>query len=52
MKVEETDRRLLERRVKIGKVSDAAFSEYLATIPDASENAEEVTVVMEERKQA
>jgi hypothetical protein len=47
---EETDRRLFENKVLKGQISEKQLAEYLKTLPDVSENAEEVVVVMEERK--
>lgn len=47
---EETDRRLLENKISRGQVSEKQIAKYLETLPDVSENAEEVIVVMEERK--
>ena len=47
---EETDRRLLENKILRGQISEKKLAQYLKTLPDVSENAEEVVVVMEERK--
>jgi hypothetical protein len=47
---EETDRRLLENKILRGQLSEKQLAQYLKTLPDASESAEEVVVVMEERK--
>lgn len=47
---EETDKRLLENKILKGQISEKQLAEYLKTMPDVSENAEEVVVVMEERK--
>lgn len=46
----ETDKRLLDGKFLRGQISEEQLAEYLETIPDASENAEEVVVVMEERR--
>lgn len=48
---EEMDKRLLENKLLRGQMSKKKLSEYLATLPDLSANAEEVVVVIEERKQ-
>ncbi|MCX5858060.1 MAG: hypothetical protein NTZ57_09200 [Deltaproteobacteria bacterium] len=47
---EEMDKRLLENKLRQGLMSKKKLSEYLATLPDLSANAEEVVVVIEERK--
>jgi len=47
---EETDRRLFENRILKGQISEKQLAGYLKTLPDVSENAEEVIVVMEQRK--
>lgn len=47
---EEMDRRLLENRILRGQISEKQLAGYLKTLPDVSDNAEEVAVVMEERK--
>lgn len=47
---EQMDRRLLEIKLLKGQMSKKQLSKYLETLPDVSENAEEVAVVMEERK--
>lgn len=47
---EETDRRLLENKILRGRISEQQLAEYLETLPDVSENAEEMAVVLEERK--
>jgi hypothetical protein len=47
---EPMDRRLLEIKLLRGQMSKKQLSKYLETLPDVSENAEEVAVVMEERK--
>jgi hypothetical protein len=47
---EETDRRLLENKILKGQISEKQIAAYIKTLPDVSENAEEVVVVMEERK--
>lgn len=47
---EPMDRRLFEIKLLRGQMSKKQLSKYLETLPDVSENAEEVTIVMEERK--
>jgi hypothetical protein len=47
---EQIDRRLLDVKLLKGQMSEKQLSKYLETLPDISENAEEVAVVMEERK--
>jgi hypothetical protein len=47
---EQMDRRLLDVKLLRGQMSKKQLSKYLETLPDVSENAEEVTIVMEERK--
>jgi hypothetical protein len=47
---EEMDKRLLENKLLRGQMSKKKLQEYLATLPDLSANAEEVVVVIEERK--
>ena len=47
---EETDRRLVENKISRGQMSEKQLAEYLETLPDVSENAEEVVVVMEDRE--
>ena len=47
---EQMDRRLLDVKLLRGQMSKKQLSKYLETLPDVSENAEEVAVVMEERK--
>jgi hypothetical protein len=47
---EETDKRLLDNKISRGQLSEKQLAQYLKTLPDASENAEEVVIVMEERK--
>jgi hypothetical protein len=47
---EETDRRLIANKISRGQISEKQLAQYLKTLPDVSENAEEVVVVMEERK--
>ena len=47
---EETDRRLLENKILKGQIREKQLAGYLKTLPDVSENAEEVVVVMEQRK--
>jgi hypothetical protein len=47
---EETDRRLLESKILRGQISEKQLAGYLKTLPDVSENAEEVAVVMDERE--
>lgn len=47
-KKRERDRRLLENKILRGQIDEKQLAEYLKTLPDVSENAEEVTVVMEE----
>ena len=47
---EETDKRLMENKLMRGHLSEKKLQEYLATLPDLSANAEEVDVVIEERK--
>jgi hypothetical protein len=47
---EQMDRRLIDVKLLRGQMSEKQLSKYLETLPDVSENAEEVAVVMEERK--
>jgi hypothetical protein len=47
---EKTDRRLLENRILKNQISEKQLAKYLKTLPDVSEEAEEVVVVMEARK--
>ena len=47
---EQMDRRLLDFKLLRGQMSEKQLSKYLETLPDVSENAEEVAVIMEERK--
>ncbi|MFH1081042.1 MAG: hypothetical protein V1766_12435 [Pseudomonadota bacterium] len=47
---EETDRRLLENKLLRGQISEKQLAKYLETLPDVSENAEEVVIAREERK--
>ena len=47
---EETDKRLMENQLLRGRISQKKLQEYLATLPDLSANAEEVVVVIDERK--
>jgi hypothetical protein len=46
------DKRLLENQLLRGRMSKKKLADYLATLPDVSANAEEVVMVIEERKQA
>jgi hypothetical protein len=48
----EMDRRLLERRLLRGQMTEEQLARCLVTLPDVSENAEEVVVVMEDRSSA
>ena len=36
------DKRTIERKMKNGEISDAEYQEYLAELPDESENSEEM----------
>ena len=47
---EKTDIRLMENRILRGQTTEKQIAAYLETLPDLAENAEEVVVVMEERK--
>jgi len=47
---EQIDRRLIDVKLLRGQMNEKQLSKYLETLPDVSENAEEVAVVMEERK--
>jgi hypothetical protein len=47
---EQIDRRLLDIKLLRGQMSEKQLSKYLETLPDVSENAEEASIVMEERK--
>lgn len=46
----ETDRRLTDHKLLRGQMSEKELSKYLETLPDVSENAEEVIFIMESRK--
>lgn len=43
------DKRIIQRRIMIGEIKEEDLKDYLASLPDAAENAEEMTVVLEER---
>jgi len=51
VKIEETDIRLIERKLRLGLISEKKLAEYLATMPDMSENAEEIAITMERKRQ-
>lgn len=46
----ELDKRLLETKLLRGQMTEEQLEEHLKILPDVSENAEEIIVVMEERK--
>jgi hypothetical protein len=46
---QEMDRRLLERKLLRGQMTEEQLAPCLATLPDVSENAEEVVVFIEDR---
>lgn len=46
----EFDKRLIENKLLRGQMSEKQLAEHLKALPDVSENAEEVTFVIEERK--
>jgi hypothetical protein len=46
----EMDRRLTDHKLSWGLMSEEELSEYLETLPDVSENAEDVIFVMEAKK--
>jgi len=48
--IDQTDIRMLERRLRRGYITEKKLAEYLSTLPDVSDNAEEISVIMDERK--
>ncbi|MCX7981778.1 MAG: hypothetical protein N2572_02560 [Syntrophales bacterium] len=46
------DKRLVQRLLLKGEISEADLKEYLATLPDVSDNVEEIIVTMEEGTQS
>ncbi len=44
----EMDRRIIERKLMNGRMSEKELKKYLSKLPDVSENAEEVLIEMEE----
>jgi len=46
----EMDKRLLEQKMLRGQMSEKELSRYLKTLPDMSDDADNVVFVMEERK--
>ena len=47
---EQIDRRLIDVKLLRGQMNEKQLSKYLETLPEVSENAEEVAVIIEERK--
>jgi hypothetical protein len=46
----ELDKRLVDQKMLQGQMSKKEISQYLKTLPDMSDDADEVVFVMEERK--
>lgn len=44
----EMDRRIIERKLMNGRMSEKELKKYLSKLPDVSGNAEEVLIEMEE----
>lgn len=42
------DKRIIQRRILTGDIKEEDLQGYLTNLPDAAENAEEITVVLEE----
>jgi hypothetical protein len=42
--IEETDKRILQRRLLIGEITQKSLKAYLASLPDAADNAKEVVI--------
>lgn len=45
------DKRLVQRLLMKGEISEAEIQDYLSTLPDVSDNAEEIKVTLEECRQ-
>jgi|GEM_PF-466504 len=48
----ETDRRILQRRILSGEITRESLEGYLKSLPDASENAQEVSIQRETRRRS
>jgi hypothetical protein len=46
----EMDKRLINEKILRRQMSEKELSQYLKTLPDVSDNAEEIVFVLEERK--
>jgi hypothetical protein len=44
----EMDRRIIERKLLRGQISEKELKKYLSKLPDISDNAEEVLIEMEQ----
>lgn len=48
----ETDSRILQRRILSGEITRESLEGYLKSLPDASENAQEVPIQRETRRRS
>lgn len=44
------DKRIIQRRILTGDIAEEDLKGYQASLPDVSENAEEITVMLEESR--
>jgi hypothetical protein len=44
------DKRIIEKMIQTGKITEEAIKTYLERLPDVSENAEEIIVDMERKR--
>ena len=46
-----TDKRIIEKKLSKGTISEKDFEGYLAQLPDLSDNTEEIIIDIEETKE-
>ncbi len=44
------DKRIIQKRILSGEITEETLKDYLNSLPDASYNAEEITVTLEYKK--